>query len=143
MSWLTYPYSSCGQQNYTILAGPPIQTAEKGVFAKIKSTLPSRPTPSISILPHTCLPLHVALYQPLSSIINDLTPVYLYKLVTPLQYDRVMRSSSQHLLNISSSRLTKYGDGSFSAWDTLPLDIELSPSVKSFKSNVKFHIFAD
>ncbi len=80
--------------------------------------------------------------------VNDLAPAYLCNLVTPLQHDRITRSSSQHLLNIPSSRLKKYGDRSFSVcgpkeWNLLPLYIKLSSSVESFKSNLKPHLFAE
>ena len=52
---------------------------------------------------------------------------------------RVLRSSDRHLLNVPKTNKKTYGDRAFSAaaprlWNSLPLDLKISPSVSIFKS---------
>lgn len=78
--------------------------------------------------------------------INGLAPQYLCDLVCPKRRARPLRSDSLELLKIPKTRLKYYGDRSFSfgaatEWNKLPLEIRQSPSVESFKTNVKTFLF--
>jgi len=78
--------------------------------------------------------------------VNHLAPPYLCELLKPIQHDRTLRSSSQHLLHIPRTRLKTYGDRAFSVcgpreWYDLPLEIKLAPSVEVFKNRLKTFLF--
>ena len=80
-------------------------------------------------------------------IINGLAPAYLSDLLTPYKQSRTLRSSSKSLLFIPESKLKTYGDRSFACaapllWNNLPLDIRDAPSLETFKSNLKTHLFS-
>ena len=78
--------------------------------------------------------------------VNGLAPAYLSNLLVPLQRERSHRSNSMKLLKIPKTRLKSYGDRSFvyagpKEWKKLLLEIKLSPSVESFKTGLKTHLF--
>ena len=58
-----------------------------------------------------------------------------------------LRSTSQLLLNTPRTRLKTAGDRSFRfqtphTWNSIPLEVRQSPSLNSFKSNMKTHLFS-
>ncbi len=72
----------------TSLADPPVRTAEKGEFSKIKSALAFHPAPSISSLPHT----FPAIYQP--------HPIPSTHLFAPMSSIPLLPSGAHHLLSL-------------------------------------------
>ena len=77
--------------------------------------------------------------------LHDKGPVYLKDLLIPKPCPRVLRISSENLLDVPRTRV-KYGDRAFSVlgptlWNDLPTDIRESISIKSFKSALKTHLF--
>ena len=53
---------------------------------------------------------------------------------------------NEYRLDPPKTRLKTYGDRSFQAasakeWNLLPLDVKLAPSVASFKTQLKTHLF--
>lgn len=78
--------------------------------------------------------------------VNGLAPEYLSELLTPYAPVRSVRSESQFLLNVPRSRLKTRGDRAFSVaapklWNNLPLHIRAAPTLDSFKSALKTHLF--
>ena len=78
--------------------------------------------------------------------VNGIAPEYLCNLLVPLQHKRTLRSNSLELLKIPKTRLKSYGDRSFMyagplKWNELPFEIKMSPSVESFKTGLKTHLF--
>ena len=78
--------------------------------------------------------------------LNDLAPKYLTELVTFYCPEKDLRSAYQLQLKVQKTRLKTYGDRSFQyaaahEWNKLPIYIKQSPSLESFKSNVKTHLF--
>ena len=78
--------------------------------------------------------------------LNDLAPKYLTELVTFYCPEKDLRSAYQLQLKVLKKRLKTYGDRSFQyaaahEWNKLPIYIKQSPSLESFKSNVKTHLF--
>ena len=78
--------------------------------------------------------------------LNGEGPLYLSKLLCPYVPSRQLRSEDKQLLVVPKYRLSKFGKRSFSyaapsLWNTLPLDIKLSPSVDAFKNRLKTHLF--
>ena len=78
--------------------------------------------------------------------VNGLAPEYLRELIVARKSPRPFRIDSLELLDIPKTRLKSYGDRSFSfgaatEWNKLPLEIRNSPSVESFKKQLKTHLF--
>ena len=78
--------------------------------------------------------------------INGNSPKYLQHLISLYQPTRTLRSADQFLLTVPPTRLKSCGERSFPyaaamAWNTLPLSIRTSPSVQTFKSSLKTHLF--
>jgi len=78
--------------------------------------------------------------------LNNLAPEYLRELVTPYCPPRKLRSSELQELRVPKFRCRTFGDRSFefaaaTEWNELPLTIKESPSLATFKSNIKTHLF--
>ena len=79
--------------------------------------------------------------------LNGLAPKYISDMLVRYTPCRVLRSSERHLLNVpKTNKKTPHGDRAFSAaaprlWNSLPLDLKISPSVSIFKSRLKTHLF--
>ena len=80
--------------------------------------------------------------------LNNQGPKYLSELLTMYVPSRALRSEDQKLLVHPRQfhRLVPFGQRSFvriapRLWNDLPLSLKLSPSVASFKSNLKTYIF--
>lgn len=78
--------------------------------------------------------------------VNAIAPEYLCNLVTKKKCPRPLRSEKLELLNVPATRLKTYGDRSFQyaaavEWNKLPLDVRNSPSITSFKTNLKTYLF--
>ena len=78
--------------------------------------------------------------------LHGLAPLYLSELVVPYQPSRALRSQHQSLLSCTRSRTKTYGDRSFRSasarlWNSLPANVRESPSLFSFKSRLKTHMF--
>ena len=74
-------------------------------------------------------------------------PTYLSSLLTPYQPHRSLRSASQNLLTVPRCISSFFGQRSFSysaprIWNDLPLAVRQSPSLNSFKRNLKTYYFA-
>ena len=57
-----------------------------------------------------------------------------------------LRSQHEYRLNPPKTKLKTYGDRGFEAasakeWNILPLNIKLAPSLTTFKSHLKTHLF--
>ena len=79
-------------------------------------------------------------------ILNGMAPEYLKDLLTLYKPPRSLRSAEQHQLVVPRTKTKTYGDRCFSVvapktWNTLPLEIRLSPSLTSFKKNLKTFLF--
>ena len=81
--------------------------------------------------------------------LNGEGPAYLRDLLKPYACGREgMRSADDTArLLVPATRCTTYGDRAFSVfgpkvWNSLSPDVQLSPSVSSFKTAVKAHLFA-
>lgn len=79
--------------------------------------------------------------------LNGKAPAYLKDLLKPYSPGRVLRSADKLLLCVPSSRLKGFGDRTFafaapSAWNLLPIDIRMSPSLDMFKTMLKTHLFS-
>jgi len=78
--------------------------------------------------------------------LNDLGPPYISKAIVPLQSRRNLRSNNAFSLAVPRSRSVSFGDRAFSVcapklWNSLPVDIRTAPSLTSFKSLLKTHLF--
>ena len=78
--------------------------------------------------------------------LNGLAPKCISDMLVRYTPCRVLRSSDRHLLNVPKTNKKTYGDRAFSAaaprlWNSLPLDLKISPSVSIFKSRLKTHLF--
>ena len=72
-------------------------------------------------------------------------PPYLSSLCT-YQTSRTLRSSTERLLKIPKTNLKTFGERSFgyiapTVWNSLPADLRASPSLPTFKANLKAHLF--
>ena len=72
-------------------------------------------------------------------------PPYLSSLCT-YQPSRSLRSSTERLLKIPKTNLKTFGERSFgytapTVWNSLPADLRASPSLPTFKVNLKTHFF--
>ena len=73
-------------------------------------------------------------------------PLYLSQQLTTYQSSRNLRSSSEKLLKIPRTNLKSAGDRSFQSaipniWNSLPAELRNSPSLSSFKTNLKTYLF--
>ena len=78
--------------------------------------------------------------------IHRSSPDYLYDLLVPYVPSRSLRSSSDLKLKCPKYKLESYGRRAFSInapilWNRLPASIKSKPSVDSFKSALKSHLF--
>ena len=78
--------------------------------------------------------------------INGHAPSYLTDLLVPYHPARQLRSSNSGSLTVPKTKLVTYGDRSFSKgasilWNSLPQSIRASPTVSTFKSHLKTHLF--
>ena len=78
--------------------------------------------------------------------LNDLAPEYIKELVHCYRPAKDLRSGKLLQLAVPTTRLKTFGDRCFEAaapkeWNKLPMYIKLSPSITSFKSNVKTYLF--
>jgi len=74
-------------------------------------------------------------------------PSYLTELLQSYTPSRSLRSGEQNLLQVPHCRLKRRGDRAFSVvgprlWNNLPIDVRIAPSVISFKSLLKTHLFS-
>jgi len=81
-------------------------------------------------------------------VLHGLAPPYLSQLarVTDLPSRRELRSSSTHQLHVPPFRLSTVGRRSFpvamaTLWNTLPVDIQSSPSLPVFRQRLKTFLF--
>ncbi len=79
---------------------------------------------------------------------HGLAPSYLSCLLSHHQSQRSLRSDNLHLLSIPHYNFTSFGDKSFCVhaprlWNKLPLNIKLSPSFDSFRSQLKTFLFRE
>ena len=73
-------------------------------------------------------------------------PPYLSSSLCTYQPSRSLRSSTERLLKIPKTNLKTFGGRSFgyiapTVWNSLPADLRASPSLQSFKVNLKTHLF--
>ena len=78
---------------------------------------------------------------------NSLPP-YLSELLHTYQPSRTLRSSSKKLLKVPKTNLKSAGNRSFhfqaaKIWKSLPTNVRSSPSLSSFKKNLKTHLFQE
>ena len=78
--------------------------------------------------------------------LNGLAPEYIKDLIVEHKPERQMRSCGKKLLVEQKTRLVTYGDRAFSAcgpriWNSLPIEIRMSPTVTVFKSRLKTFYF--
>ena len=78
--------------------------------------------------------------------LNDLAPPYIAELVNMYIPKKNLRSQHEYRLNPPKTKLKTYGDRGFEAasakeWNILPLNIKLAPSLTTFKSHLKTHLF--
>lgn len=77
---------------------------------------------------------------------NNLAPQYLTDLLTPYTPSRNLRSSDLGHLTVPKVKLKKRGERAFAAagpklWNSLPPAIRQAPSICTFKSQLKTHLF--
>ena len=75
-----------------------------------------------------------------------MAPMYLMELTKPYQATRLLRSSSQHLLEVPFTRHSTVKDRAFGTvgphtWNDLPPDLRANPSLDAFKSKLKTLLF--
>ena len=73
-------------------------------------------------------------------------PPHLSSSLCTYQPSRFFRSSTERLLKIPKTNLKTFGEGSFgyiapTVWNSLPADLRASPSLPTFKVNLKTHFF--
>jgi len=78
-------------------------------------------------------------------VLSTQQPAYLHNLISYHQPSRVLRSSSQLLLEVPTTK-TEFGRRAFSSaspqiWNDIPLPIRYSPSLDSFKCHLKSSLF--
>ena len=66
----------------------------------------------------------------------------------PLYLSRTLRSSSEKLLKVPKTNLRSAGNRSFhfqaaKIWNSFPTNVRSSPSLSSFKKNLKTHLFKE
>ena len=77
---------------------------------------------------------------------NGIGPKYLSNLLVPLAHKRSLRSSGKGLLRVPRTNQITYGNRAFykcapTLWNALPRDIRDCPTLVSFKSKLKTHLF--
>jgi len=73
-------------------------------------------------------------------------PTYLSSVLTPHQPQRSLRSVNQNLLSVprcNSSFGQSYSYCTHKIWNNIPLSVRQSPSLDSFKRNLKTHYFTN
>ena len=70
-----------------------------------------------------------------------------YSILHPLSASRSLRSADKGLLSVARTRLKQRGDRAFAVaaprlWNCLPPDVRLSPSITTFKSRLKTHLYS-
>ena len=78
--------------------------------------------------------------------LNNEAPQYLCDLLTQYSPQRSLRSADKHYLVQPRSRTQTFGDHTFSVtapklWNALPIEIQTSHSVGTFKTKLKTHFF--
>ena len=77
--------------------------------------------------------------------LHGTSPEYLSSLLHAYAPTRSLRSSSAHLLAVARIRTTLASRGFRSAgphiWNALPINVKLAPSLSSFRSKLKTHLF--
>lgn len=78
---------------------------------------------------------------------NGLAPQYIADLLKPYSVLRSLRSCNQLLLSVPQSCLKTKGDQAFSVaapkqWNALPVAVRSSPTLDTFKSRLKTHLFS-
>ena len=77
--------------------------------------------------------------------LHNAAPPCLCELLKPYTPSRRLRSSDAHLLSIpvmkSRSGCRSFSSSSPSLWNSLPLNIKLSPTISSFRSSLKTHLY--
>ena len=78
--------------------------------------------------------------------LHGLSPVYISSLIQPYIPRRSLRSENSNLLTVPKTKTVRFGDRSFRKssavlWNTLPISVKSSPSISSFKTNLKTHYF--
>ena len=73
-------------------------------------------------------------------------PPYLSSSLCTYQPSRSLRSSTERLLKIPKTNLKTFGERSFghiapTVWTSLPADLRASPSLPTFKANLKTYLF--
>jgi len=138
----------------SILYGAPNNTVIK--LQRIQNTLArvvllsNRFTHSDSLLRQLhWLPIHCRIRFKLATItynaLSTSSPDYLATLIHRYQPTRSLRSADLQLLNLPASK-TKFGSRSFrcsgpAVWNAIPLAVRNSPSISSFKNNLKTFYF--
>ena len=74
-------------------------------------------------------------------------PPYLSSSLCTYQPSRSLRSSTERLLKIPKTNLKTFGERSFghiapTVWNSLPADLRASPSLPTFKANLKTYLSA-
>ena len=80
--------------------------------------------------------------------LNGHAPEYISNMLSPYVPSRPLRSEDKLLLITPRWRLKNFGKRSFVVaapmlWNSLPLELKLSPSIESFKRGLKTHLFVD
>ncbi len=78
--------------------------------------------------------------------LTGLAPGYIADLITPYSPTRALRSGDHQLLCVPKVNTKMFGERYFShaapsLYNRLPLDLRQSPSLDSFKSNLKTYLF--
>lgn len=79
--------------------------------------------------------------------LNGLAPPYLAEIIRTYTPTRPLRSLNEVLLNVPKSKQKTRGDRAFAVaaptlWNSLPHKIRSAPTLGSFKSQVKTHLFS-
>jgi hypothetical protein len=77
--------------------------------------------------------------------LHRLAPKYIRDMLT---YNYFLRSDELGLLHVPSTRRKSFGDRAFlkagpTLWNLVPCEIRLSPSLNSFKTNLKTFLYRD
>jgi len=109
-------------------------------------TRSSRSVPTSQLLSNLhWLPIHKRINSKVATlaykVLTTQQPAYLHNLISYRQPSRSLRSSSQSLLHVPSSK-TDFGRRAFSSaaaqiWNHIPTAIKVSPSLDSFKRHLK------
>ena len=98
------------------------------------------------------LPLEARIHYKIATLafrhFENSLPPYLSELLHTYQPSRTLRSSSEKLLKVPKTNLKSAGNRSFhlqaaKIWKSLPTNVRSSPSLSSFKKNLKTHPFKE